>query len=201
MKRVRPVALEELRQELHTAVDAIVNRLSGSRLDPTNAAGQRDEPEVVAGQSFGVWTYRWPDKQVEEFASGRWYELVTPEGTIRIRLAWTTRKAWGRDRGRAIVFQQVGRGDSPTYYPLVEFVETDDHGRFASPIPDPDRPRALLTEVGDLPTRFHGTTVVRADTVFRTIESGPSLRLIVTQDDEVEMVRHGYWVARVRGRI
>jgi hypothetical protein len=119
----------------------------------------------------------------------------------RVRLACTARKAWRRDRGRAIVLQQVGSDDSRTHYPLVEFVETDEPGRFASPIPDRDRPRALLTEGTALPERFRDATVERAYEVFRTIDNGPSLRLLVEQDDEVEMVRHSYWVARLRGRI
>lgn len=193
--------MEALRGELHAAVDGIVNRLSGPRPDHEEGPPGGDEPEIVAGDPFGLWTYRWPDKQEEEFAAGRWYSLRGLEGSISLRLAWTTRKAWGRDRGRAIVFQQVGGDGSDTYYPLVEFVETDDPGLFASPIPDPDRPRALLAEGMVLPPRFHNATVERADRVFRTIENGPSLRLIVQQDDEVEMIRHGYWVGRVRGRI
>jgi len=201
LETVGPVDMEALRRELHAAVDGIVDRLSVPRPDQEEGPPGGDEPEITAGDQFGLWTYRWPDKQEEEFASGRWYDLRSPEGTINLRLAWTTRKAWGRDRGRAIIFQQVGGDGSNTNYPLAEFVETDDPGLFASAIPDPDRPRALLAEGSALPVRFHYATVERADRVFRSIENGPSLRLIVEQENEVEMIRHGYWVGRVRGRI
>jgi hypothetical protein len=45
----------------------------------------------------------------------RYQPLPCPEGNVRVRLACTTRKAWGRDRGRAIVFQHVGSDDSRTH--------------------------------------------------------------------------------------
>jgi hypothetical protein len=124
-----------------------------------------------------------------------------PRGDIRVRLPCTTRKGLGQGSRRAIVVQQVESDDSRTHYPLVEFVEMDEPGRFASRIPDRDRPRALLTEGKALPERFRDATVERADGVFRTIDHGPSSRLLVEQDDEVEMVRHGHCIVRLRGRI
>lgn len=156
---------------------------------------------IRAGEMFGPWRYRWPDGQEEEFSSGRWYEAHSESGPKCLRVAWTTRRAWGRDRERAIVFQQVGGPTSKTYYPLAEFVESDQPGRFASAIPDPDHPRALLAAKAQLPDRFRGANVLRADEVFTSIEKGPSLRLIVAQDDEIAMVRHGCWVGALRGRI
>jgi len=196
VKTVESKLLEEMRRQLHTAVDEIVDRLSAL----PSAISETGQTNVVPGPAFEVWRYKWPDGQVEEFTSGRWYHVGGPEGSIRLRLGWTTRKAWGRDRRRAIVFHEVGDGGL-TWYPLAEFVETDDSGLLASPIPDPDRPRALLSNGAELPTRFRDATVVRADSVFRTIENGPSLRLLVRQEDEIEMVRHAHWVAGVRGRI
>jgi hypothetical protein len=190
--------LEALRRELHLAINEVFERLAGNRPEHAAEAGDGD-PVVTAGDAFGRWTYTWPDKQDEEFNSGRWYTLQRGAQIIRVRLARTMRRAWGRDRERAIVFQQLRGADS--YYPLVEFVETDDPGLFASPIPDPDRPRALLSEKSSLPPRLQGATVARADRLFRSIDNGPSLRIVVGHDDEVDMVRHGYWVARLRGRI
>lgn len=200
---LRSVAIDAdaLRAELHGAVDTVVDRLLGLPSDARSGAVGGEEPRVEAGESFRVWMYRWPDKQEEEFTSGREYYVRCPEGDLRVRLAWTIRKAWGRNRGRAIVFQHVGASDSNTYYPLAEFVESDEPGHYASTIPDPARPRALVAEGATLPARYRAARVERADKVFRTIENGPSLRLVVEQDDEVEMVRHGYWVARIRGRI
>jgi hypothetical protein len=191
--------LDSLRCELHAAVDEILNRLVG----PRATAEQLDEdgPEIRPADIFGVWRYRWPDGQEEEFSSGRWFAVGAGPDPLRLRLAWTTRRAWGRDRERAIVFQQVGGTDSLTYYPLAEFVESDRAGQFASSIPNPARPRALLSAGSEIPERFRGASVVRADEAFTSIERGPSLRLIVSQDDEIAMVRHAFWVGSVRGRI
>jgi hypothetical protein len=194
--------IELLRLELHSAVDEIVDRMFGSPSEGPAAVADDEELLVVPGESFGSWTYRWPDQVEEGFASGQWYEVQSQsrEPIVRVRLAWTTRKAWGRDRRRAIVFQQLGAEESNTYYPLTEFVETDD-GRFASPIPNPERPRALLADGAQLPARFRDAAVERADGVFGSIENGPSLRLVLAEENETEMVRHGHWVARLRGRI
>ena len=92
-------------------------------------------------------------------------------------------------------------GDGPSsWYPWTEFVETDT-GRFGAPIPNPQRPRAILKDGQPLPARFNRKTVARADEVFDSIRNGASLRLVVDEDDEAEMVRHGFWVAQLRGRI
>jgi hypothetical protein len=191
-----------LRSELHVAVDEIVNRLAGRERSGEAPSTEYDEgPDIQPGDVFGAWTYRWPDGQEEEFSSGRWYGVRLASGLCQLRLAWTTRRAWGRDRERAIVFQQVGGSASQTYYPLAEFVETDHAGEFAGPVPDPARPRALLSRRSDAPDRFRGAKLVRADEAFRTIDKGPSLRLIVGQDDEIEMVRHAVWVGTIRGRL
>ena len=195
--------LVSLRAELHAAVDEIVNRLADPvRANDTAASSEcREGPQIRTGESFGSWTYRWPDGQEEEFSSGRLYSVELDSGSRQLRLAWTTRRAWGRERERAIVFLQVGGPASQTYYPLAEFVETDRSGDFASPVPDPSRPRALLSNQSVAPDRFRRAKLVRADEAFTTIEQGPSLRLIVGQDDEIEMVRHAIWVGTIRGRL
>lgn len=185
----------QLRREIHAAVDDVLDRFFAEN----ERRSSDTEPAVVPGDAFGRWRYTWPDKQDEEFSSGRFFTVRANLHSLQVRLAWTTRRAWGRERERAIVFQQL-KGDN-SYYPLVEFVETDDPGRFASPIPDPNRPRALLTDRSNLPPRLSSATVERADALFRSIEKGPSLRVVVGHDDEADMVRHAYWVARLRGRI
>jgi hypothetical protein len=116
-------------------------------------------------------------------------------------VAWTTRNAWNRDRRRAVVFHRARPDDEPgRWYPWTEFVETDTGG-FAAPIPNPQRPRAIMRDMNALPGRFTGKTVARSDAVFDSIREGASLRLVVDESDETEMVRHGYWVARLRGRV
>jgi hypothetical protein len=128
------------------------------------------------------------------------WEVITPGKTHRVVLGWTTRPSWGRsDRKRAVVFWQSGSQASQSYYPWTEFVETDGEG-YAAPIPNPDHPRKVLTPQDPLPGRFHGAEVERSDRLFDQIANGPSLRLVVSADDEEAMIRHGYWVAILRGR-
>jgi hypothetical protein len=111
-------------------------------------------------------------------------------------VAWTVREAWGRERHRAVVFGEAGS----SLYPWTEFVETDD-GRYAAGISDPNHPRALLKQGDPLPDWFSTATVERTDQLFDGIRQGPSLRLVVGADEEVRMVRHGYWVAGLRNRL
>ena len=79
-------------------------------------------------------------------------------------------------------------------------METDD-GRYAAGISDPAHPRALLKHGVAIPDRFRTATVERTYQLFHRIRQGPSLRLVVRADEEVEMVRHGYWVAGLRNRL
>jgi hypothetical protein len=98
-----------------------------------------------------------------------------------------------------IIFWQSGSPTSSIYYPWAEFVETDD-GRYAASIPNPDHPRKILTQQDPLPARFRNSQVERLDKLFGQVANGPSLRLVVDPDDEETMIRHGYWVATLRGR-
>lgn len=190
--------LTALRILLHAAIDEIVDRVA-SGADP-DARTAHVEPDVATGEPIGAWHFRWPDGSVERFDSGRGYELRTGGDTIMARLAKTTRRAWGRDRLRWVVFLDLGRSGSTNLYPAAEFVETDE-GDLASTIPDPERPRSKLSDGAKLPQRFEHVTIKRADEVFRQVKRGPSLRLVVRADDEVGMLRHGHWVATTRGRV
>jgi hypothetical protein len=103
-------------------------------------------------------------------------------------------------RGRAVVFHAAWKDHPPEkWYPWTEFVQTDD-GDYAATIPNPARPRAVLTERDALPKQFVGQRVERADAVFGSIRKGASLRVVVDEDDEGAMIRHGYWVADLRKR-
>lgn len=190
--------LEAIRAELHRAVDQIIDAHAGD-------GGRRhalpvDSVSVAAREETKDWTYRWPGSGVESFHRTRWYEAAGEQGKQRVRVAWARRAAWGRDdRLRAIVFHQQGGVDSATYYPWTEFVETDD-GRYAAIIPKPGRPRAQLRDGDPLPDRFDARVVERSDALFDSIAEGSSLRYVVDEADEAEMVRHGYWVATLRNR-
>jgi hypothetical protein len=98
------------------------------------------------------------------------------------------------------VFGQTGPASSTNFYPWTEFVETDVES-YAAQIPNPERPRKILTPSDPIPNRFRSAQVERADQLFDQITNGPSLRLVVDAADEENMVLHGYWVARLRNRL
>jgi hypothetical protein len=187
---------------MHEAVDRIFDDLE-PEVRPQPSSSLLTPITVEPRNATADWTYQWPGgaEAKEAFFETRWYEAVGDRGSQRVRVAWTVRDAWGRqDRKRAVVFNQLGSADSTTYYPWTEFVETDE-GRYAAQIPDPTRPRATLSDPAQLPGHLAGNTVERTDALFASIKDGPSLRLVVNGDDEVTMVRHGYWVATLRNRI
>jgi len=187
--------VQQLRDQLHSAVDATIDRFLAGTLAPAVMTGGLD---VVPGVTFTGWTYNWPDKSPEDF-DGRDYEVRSIDLTIQVRLGWTVRRAWGRDRRRAVVFVRPAPG-GPSYYPATEFVETDD-GRFAATIPDPSHPRSLLKDGGALPAGFAQAVVERSDALFHSIAEGPTLRVVLPGEDELSMVRHGCWVAQLRRRV
>ena len=191
--------VEALRAALHQAVDQIIDGYldADAATAPAKKAGPPDGGiEVVAGEGHGSFTYRWPSGGDEEFTSSRWYGVVEHGREHRVLVAWTERAAWGRMRKRAVAFGEAGS----SLYPWTEFVETDD-GRYAAGVSDPAHPRALLKDGAEIPGRFHPGTVERTDQLFNGIRQGQSLRLVVKSDDELAMVRHGYWVAGLRNRI
>jgi hypothetical protein len=181
-----------------------VSNNQGSPTPDDVPAGQPEnieQPSVTFGDMSPQWCYIWPDGVEENFFKSRWYFLHLADGTERVRVGWTRRAAWGRkDRMRVVVFHQLGGKDSTTYYPWTEFVETND-GRYAAPIPDPLRPRAIPSDASRLPRRFNNSVVERSDAIFTSIAKGPSLRLVVGDHEELAMVQHGHWVAVLRHRI
>lgn len=190
------MSLETLRRELHVAIDAAID----TELGTPNTFDEAGGLEISPGPEAGEWTYTWPGGNVEEYATSRWFTVRDGADEFRVRLAHTTRAAWQKDdRGRAVVFRQVGDETSNTFYPWVEFVETDDE-RYAATMPRPDNPRRNLREGDEVPSPYEDATLERSDVLFDAIKSGPSVRLVVEGDDEIAMVRHGYRVGRARGR-
>ena len=191
-----------LRAALHESVDRLLDEyeLGIKASDGTQGLSPLDGESISRGEDHGAWEYTWPGGGPEKFSRATWFEVEAEPQAHRVLVAWTTREAWGRtDRKRAVVFGQLGVATSRTFYPWTEFVETDDD-RFAAPIPDPSRPRAILADIDRLPPWLSTYRVERSDRLFRSISDGPSLRLVLDADDEVTMVRHGYWVAGLRGR-
>ncbi|MFE4360206.1 hypothetical protein [Kitasatospora sp. NPDC056800] len=186
--------IEALRAELHRAVDAIVDRhLHGE----SGSAGPQEVVSAVGQPYPDGWHYRWPGGKEENFHRAQEYDVDGGSGRHRVVVAWASRQAWGRERLRAIVFLELKK--ESTYYPLTEFVETDDE-RFAATIPRPGHARAQLRVDDPIPERLRGYVVERADVLFTTIANSSAVRLVLGKDDEEEMVRHGYWVASERNR-
>jgi hypothetical protein len=156
---------------------------------------------VSRATDTGEWVYHWPGERASQvFFASRLYEVLALDRSAQIRVARCIRRAWGRERERAVVFKHQGGPDSRAYYQWTEFVETDDR-RFAAVIPNPQRPRTLLREGGSLPGHLDPARICRSDTLFRSIKSGASLRYVVEPEDEISMIEHGYWVALLRHRI
>jgi hypothetical protein len=112
------------------------------------------------------------------------------------------RKAYQRDgRGRIIVFVQEPSG---SFYPLVEFAESDDDADlYVAGVPRPGDPQKLSTaaDLDELRTVRHlrDADLKRADEIFASLSSAPSLRLPVRRDDTSLMIEHAWWVGRLRG--
>jgi hypothetical protein len=190
-----------LRARLHEAVDRAIDDVLGHQ-PPVGRIAPDGAETVERIGPVDAFVYHWPaDYGSEDFESGTEYRLSSLTRGATVIVGWTTRNAWNRDRRRAVVFHRARPEDQPgRWYPWTEFVETDTDG-FAAPIPNPKRPRAIMRDATDLPERFNGKVVARSDEVFSSIREGASLRLVVDESDEAEMVRHGFWVATLRGRI
>jgi hypothetical protein len=160
--------------------------------------------------------HRWPDKSV-----GTAYrpipEIPTAAYEVRdSRGLWTLvlgaeeggRRSHGRDgRGRIVVFVDHNPGKLHLY-PLVEFAETDDAGtdgkpRYGAGVPRPDAPRSLATlaHVDQLREVVHlqDAELAQAEDVYRDVQRGPSLRLVVPVNDVETMLAHALWVGHLRG--
>ncbi len=195
------LSLQDLGERLHDAVEDVLARYRDAQAvnDGASARGGTVPQLRLLDDAAGPWTYRWPNGSTERYHHSTMYELAIDDGkTRRIRVARTTRWAWNRDRGRAVIFMQVGTPDAWTHYPWAEFVETDD-GLYAATVPNPVRPRALLTANDQLPEHIQDAEVRRVQECFGG--HGKTLRVVVTEEDETAMVRHGLWVAQTRRRL
>ena len=186
--------LDEIRQRLHAAVDAMVDDLALA------AAVDVGEPAIEPRGHCEPFEYRRPDGEWEEFEPAAAFTVNGSAAARDVVVAFTERRAWGSPRRRAIVFDATGLRHAPDrWYPWTEFVETDD-GRFAAPIPNLARPRSYLKDGEPVPERFASAHVERLDRLIAAVGNGQSLRLVLDEADQVEMVRHGHWVASLRGR-
>jgi hypothetical protein len=191
MDRDMDMDIEEARTSMHEAIDTIFNSLSGQR---TTRDGENAEPLVTLIGDHPNFHHVWPDGVDESFRDAHIYRVG--DYPYDVVLGWTNRAAWGRLRSRAVVFRVIG-GDR---YPWAEFVETDDD-RYSAGVFDPRRPRAQVADGQPLPQRFDRRNVHRTDDLYESVRSGPSMRVAVNREDEVEMVSHAYWVAQIRNNL
>src|SRR5205085_2262388 len=94
------------------------------------------DPVITPGRVQDSFEYLWPTLPPEKFSSGRWYQVSVAQRNVRLLLAWTEREAWGKLRGRAVIFAGGHTENIKTLKPWTEFAETDD-GEYACRIPDP----------------------------------------------------------------
>jgi hypothetical protein len=189
--------LDTLRQELKAVVLDAIDRVLERHAALTIAGEVLVEHE---GLAFDEWSYRWPSGGSEDFTNCHWYRVTGSSGSSRVLVGRTEREVWSEMRDRIIVFGQMGKESSKTFYPWTEFVKTKD-GSFAAIIPNPERPRAPLREDDPLPSRFTNRRVERTDQLFHSVIGEPSLRVVVDETEIESMVEHGYWVAELRGRL
>jgi hypothetical protein len=193
-----PVDVEQLRMNLHRAIDTAIDDALSSKQAVVIDDRRPESIRVTRIGEFGSWSYQWPDLKVEDF-QGEFYEVVSSGRTVRLRLGTTQRRAWDRLRGRVVVFLHDGDFGTGSDYPLTEFVETDG-GTYAATVPDPARPRGRVKDPRMVPDNFR-RGLRRTDEVFDTVRDGPSLRFVVAETATTDMIRFALWVASVRGRL
>jgi hypothetical protein len=184
--------LTAFRNDLHKLVDELIDKhLNG-------AAEDSGDLKITSLGPLEERSYRWPNGDTEHYDPAIGYQVEGDLGRAEVLVGRTTREAWGRERGRVVVFGKPHGGSS--YYPWSEFVETD-KGNYAAKLTDPKDPRKSLRDKSKVPPRFAHAEVRRNDELFSSVRSGPALRLVVPTDDDQTMIRYAYLVASQRGLI
>ena len=161
--------------------------------------------EIGEPEPLGKFTYRWPGGTVKYLDAVKYpARRGEREDVFAVGGEEGGRASYGReDRGRVVVFHRRGLSEM-SYYPLVEFTESDlDSAVFAAIVPQPSNPKkgataADLDMLRDVP-HLKDAQLERADTVFRSVRNGPSLRLLVRRDEPAMMIEHAWWVGSLRG--
>jgi hypothetical protein len=184
-----------LRDRLKEAIDEVFSEFA---LEPIAAReGAELELKVGSPEPAEGFDFRWPEEVVHYEPAYR-LSLDDGVGQYSFLVGWQTRPAFGKaDRGRWIVFHQWGGPDSAPY-PVAEFTETDDEGRFAAIMLAPGGGRKRLYPDDELPRWFDPLVTSRTDELYESVNNGPSLRVVVDDKDFTRMIVHGYWMARVR---
>jgi hypothetical protein len=157
--------------------------------------------EALPDEAF---RYRWPDSGMVRYIDATRYTVCRGDRdyVFVVGAEKGGRKTYQRDgRGRIVVFIQKPSG---SFYPLVEFAESDDDADlYVAGVPRPGDPKKLATaaDLAELRTVRHlrDADLKRADDIFASLSRAPSLRLPVRRDDTSLMIEHAWWVGRLRG--
>jgi len=182
-----------------------VGALLTARSTAHRAVGLVPPFEIVATEPFTDFEYRWPNGMVRYIDAQR-YTVRRDDADYVFALGAEKggRASYQRDdRGRLVAFVRSRTSES-SYYPLVEFAESDqDPDVYAAIVPRPSAPRsgatgADLEELRTIP-HLRDARLKSADEVFTSVRNGPSLRLLVRRDDPRLMIEHAWWVGTMRG--
>lgn len=208
---------DDTRAELGELLATI--RVSLSRIDhilhleaqpaaASDVAATLDRPaefEIVDHQPMGKFTYRWPGGTIKYLDAIKYtVRHGDAEDVFAIGAEEGGRASYQQnDRGRIVVFHRRGATDM-SYYPLVEFAESDlDRELYAAIVPQPDAPRKGTTaaDLEELRRVAHlkNAKLERADVVFHSVQNGPTLRVLVGRNDPKMMIEHAWWVGSLRG--
>jgi hypothetical protein len=181
-----------LRVTLHQAVDATLDRVAQS-----NKTSSQPSAVVLEDPHAGPFTFKWPSQgDYEKYHKSSIYRI--PGGADRIRLGWTKRRqAYGGTPERVVAFRE---SESGQLYPLTEFVETDD-GRFSADILNPHRPKTRLKDGDPIPSEYKTANVARRDALYGSVANGPTMRYVVSRNDEAAMATHALRVGQLRGHL
>ena len=196
---------EDFRAELHSAVDAVLDRFLGADSEGLTTAtdgwmGELADLKIRHIRRLAEpYVHPWPDKTGETYRTGDWYEVIAPEGSLEMLVAETTRFAWHEERGRVVVFARW-MGSSGQPYPWLEYCENDADG-YSADLRNPEKPRSVLRDGDPIPKELTNANVRRLDELYEGVRNGPSLRLVVDKEDVERLIRYAYWTSRVIGRI
>jgi hypothetical protein len=160
------------------------------------------ETKELVPRSF---SYRWPTGEVKYVDATRYtVRRDDDEYVFVVGSEDGGRSAYRRaDRGRIVVFIRQTTS-SNSYYPLLEFAESDlDADLYAALIPKPGQ-KASRAAVDDLEAvrsvgHLQHADLRRADEVFDSSAKAPSLRILVRRDDPNMLITHSWWVGQLRG--
>jgi len=200
-------SIQDLEAEVLTAVRALFARYEAANGSPPANSADPGAVRIIGSvaEPDGL-SHHWPDRAeptpydhvVRHTVQweGRQYELM-------IGYEHGGRFAYGKSRGRIVVFLVTGSGT----YPLVEFTRTDEtQPTFSSVIPKPGATGRTQANVDDIDIVRQTPYLALADVrhvgeVFKDKSAGTTLRLVCDENDALMMATHALNVGRHRRKL